>query len=258
MSQAAPGAWDVGLYERSFQHVTEYGRSIVDDWLAPKPAERVLDLGCGNGELTAHVASFGATALGIDGDAGMVARAKERYPHVRFEQADGQDFAFVNEAPFDAVFSNAALHWMTKPAQVIACVQRALRPGGRFVAEFGGGHNVATVLSSVSAARVALGFAPARSPWFYPTVAEYAALLEHGGFVVRRIDCFERPTPQDPGEDGLSRWLRMYGAALFADLDAAQRAAVEQRAAELARARLYDGERWVIDYVRLRFMAFRR
>jgi SAM-dependent methyltransferase len=266
--------WDVAAYEKSFHHVTEYGRSIVHDVLVPQPGERVLDLGCGTGELSAYIHSLGASVVGIDGDAGMIARANERYAAeaavqtsagsaiatLRFEQADGQAFSFAVEPPFDAVFSNAALHWMTKPSDVIACVQRALRPGGRFVAEMGGGHNVATVTTSVRNARRELGFGfdDPPSPWFYPSTAEYAALLEAGGFFVRRIECFERPTPQDPGEEGFARWLSMFGGPLLSDLPDSARDAVVAKAVALARPLLYSDGRWTIDYVRLRFVALRR
>jgi SAM-dependent methyltransferase len=278
LGMVAAQHWDVTAYETTFHHVTEYGRSIARDVLAPQAGERVLDVGCGPGELSAFIHSLGATVVGIDADAGMIARARERYMPdssvavaqpapalrggasigLRFEQADGQNFSFATEPPFDAVFSNAALHWMTKPEQVIACVQRALRPGGRFVAEMGGGHNVATVLGSVRVARRELGLGEPPSPWFYPSVAEYATLLEQGGFFVRRIECFERPTPQEPGEDGLARWLAMYGGALLSDLDESARAATVAKAVALAQPLLYSHGRWVIDYVRLRFVALRR
>ena len=261
LGMTADQRWDVTAYETSFHMVTEYGRSIVSDILLPQPGERVLDLGCGTGELTAYIHTLGAAVVGIDGDAGMIGRAHQLYPisaSLRFEQADAQHFSFAAEPPFDAVFSNAALHWMTEPADVIACVQRALRPGGRFVAEFGGGHNIAAVLQSVRTARRELGLGETPMPWFYPTTAEYATLLERGGFFVRRIECFERPTPQEPGEDGLVRWLAMFGGALFADLDAQQRQAVLAKTVALARPLLYSDGRWTIDYVRMRFVALRR
>jgi SAM-dependent methyltransferase len=252
--------WDVAAYERSFHFVTDYGRTLVSELLAPAAGERVLDLGCGNGELTALIQSQGADVLGLDGDAGMIARARERFAGVRFEQADAQDFELANEPPFDAVFSNAALHWMKKPAAVIANVRSVLRHGGRFVAEFGGGANVAHVIESVRAARRALGLGEPASPWFYPSTAEYATLLEHGGFFVRRIECFDRPTPLEPGEAGMAEWFGMFGGPLFSDLAAPERAAAIAKAVVLARPLLYSESagRWVIDHVRLRFEAFRR
>ena len=135
MDAEGPAAWDAGLYDRSFGFVSAFATDMVD-LLAPEPGERIVDLGCGTGTLTAAIARRGADVIGIDGDAAMVERARALHPTLAFGHADGRDFAIEGQA--DAVFSNAALHWMKEaPAQVIACVARALRPGGRFVAEMG-------------------------------------------------------------------------------------------------------------------------
>src|SRR5687767_10808358 len=128
-------SWDSWLYDESFAIITELGAGVVE-LLAPQPGERIVDLGCGTGGLTAQIAVVGAEVVGIDASEAMIARARELYPHLRFEVARGEDFAV--EGPADAVFSNAALHWMSPPEAVAASVLRALKSGGRFVAEMGG------------------------------------------------------------------------------------------------------------------------
>jgi trans-aconitate methyltransferase len=188
--------WDAGGYDRAFGYVSRHGRELMR-LLAPVPGERVLDLGCGTGELAAAVADLGIEVCGIDADAAMIAQARALHPEIGFEQADGHDFVLAD--PVDAVLSNAALHWMLDPPAVIARVRAALRPGGRFVAEFGGQGNVAIICSAVRDASEAAGVDPGRIhvPWFFPSPAEYATLLEEGGFRVRLMEHFDRLTPLD-------------------------------------------------------------
>src|SRR5262249_10579174 len=152
------------------------------DLLAPQPGERVLDLGCGTGHLTAQIAAAGAEVLGLDSAPGMLAQAREAYRGLRFQQADARDFTL--DAPVHAVFSNAALHWVRPPEAVVACVARALLPGGRFVAEFGGRGNVQAVLAALAQAARACGLSLGEVPWYFPGIPEYAALLELAGLEV--------------------------------------------------------------------------
>src|SRR2546423_15463085 len=139
MAEPPPRGWDPGLYDGKHAFVWQYGASLVE-LLQPRPGERILDLGCGTGHLTAQLAAAGANVLGIDSDAAMIEQARKAYPALHFEQRDARDFHF--DEPFDAVFSNAVLHWIKEPERVIVCLRRALKPGGRFVAEFGGRGNV--------------------------------------------------------------------------------------------------------------------
>lgn len=250
----AEQGWDVERYDRSFGFVSSYGRGLTS-LLAPVPGERVLDLGCGTGGLAAELAELGIEVRGIDADAAMIARARAEHPQVEFEQADGHDFVLAD--PVDAVTSNAALHWMLDPSAVIARVRAALRPGGRFVAEFGGQGNVARIRSAVREAAAAAGVDPTRlgSPWFFPSPAEYATLLEGGGFRVRLVEHFDRPTPLDDCPDGIVDWLRMFGAGLLAGVPTERREQVMHGAAERCRPALLRDDRWYADYVRLRVWA---
>src|SRR4051794_30588267 len=213
----AANTWDAEAYDRTVSIVTRLGASVLD-LLAPAPGQRILDLGCGTGHLTAEIAAAGADVIGIDAAASMIERARTLYPQLRFEVAPGEGFTL--DAPVDAVFSNAALHWMTQPAAVAACVARALVPGGRFVAEMGGHGNVAAVLAALRQALAEEGVLPAAQPqpWYFPSIPEYAALLEQAGFEVTLMHLFDRPTPLDDCPDGPADWVRMFGGAFLGPL----------------------------------------
>ena len=252
-----PSAWDAGLYDRSFGFVSAFATDMVD-LLAPEPGERIVDLGCGTGTLTAAIAARGADVIGIDGDAAMVERARALHPDLAFEHADGRDFAIEGQA--DAVFSNAALHWMKEaPPEVIACVARALRPGGRFVAEMGAHRNVRIITDALYQALAEEGV-PADAvdfPWYFPRTSRYVGLLEDGGFDVTQLHYFARPTPLDDCPNGLADWIVMFGRN-FTDAAPPGRAqAVAERTVELTRERLCADGRWITDYTRLRFVARR-
>src|SRR5215213_8252937 len=176
--------WDSRLYDESFAIITQLGAGVVD-LLAPQPGERIVDLGCGTGALTAQIVAAGTEVLGVDSSAAMIDRARELYPQIRFEVARGEDFTVP--APVDAVFSNAALHWMSPPEAVVACVARALEPGGRFVAEMGGIGNIATIVAAMHQALAEEGIPRdrVRNPWYFPSIGEYGSVLEQAGFEVR-------------------------------------------------------------------------
>ncbi|MEO6600628.1 MAG: class I SAM-dependent methyltransferase, partial [Polyangiaceae bacterium] len=201
---STPSAWNPTLYDDRAAFVSELASDLVG-WLRPEWGERILDLGCGTGTLTAAIARQGAAVTGIDRSADMIATAREKHDGVRFEVVDGQELKYLTE--FDAVFSNAALHWMPRAEAVLRGVERALVPGGRFVAEFGGAGCVDTVVRALGTILTAWQLDPAPYlSWFFPSPGRYAGLLETHGLVPREVHYFERPTPM-AGEDGLSAWL---------------------------------------------------
>ncbi len=248
------GRWDPGLYDGRHAFVWKAGADMLD-LLDPKPGERILDLGCGTGHLTHAIAERGAEVLGLDASAEMISAARQAYPGLAFHVGSAEDFSAPE--PFEAVFSNAALHWMTRPEAVAARVAQALRPGGRFVAEFGGKGNVARILEAVHAAirEVSPGSEPV-NPWYFPSVGEYASLLERHGLEVTFAVLFDRPTPLEGG-DGLRQWVRMFGAGLLAPAPEASHEAILDRAESLARPALCRDRGWHADYRRLRLVAQR-
>jgi trans-aconitate methyltransferase len=217
--------------------------------LAPRPGERILDLGCGDGALTEKLVQAGASVLGVDGSADMVRAARAR--GLQAEVMDGQRLAF--DAAFDAVFSNAALHWMPDGAAVIAGVYRALKPGGRFVAEFGGQGNIAAIVTAFTAVLKPRGIDPGRMHRWYPTAERYSAMLREGGFQVQSAAIVPRPTRLPTGMVG---WLATFADPFLPDLPRAERTAILQEVEALLvpALRTSEGE-WIADYVRLRFKA---
>jgi SAM-dependent methyltransferase len=245
--------WDADRYRNQFGFVAAYGLSLLDD-LDPLPGERVLDLGCGTGELAAEIAGRGASVVAVDADEAMVAAARSTAPTARVLHGDAQHLPV--DGPFDAVFSNAVLHWVPDPMAARHEVRRVLRAGGRFVAEQGGAGNVRTVLAALDAACARHGLAAPARGWDFPTPAQEAARLESAGFVVRRLALFDRPTALPPGADGASGWLRMFGPHLLAQLppEAVQPVLADVDAIA-APALLGEDGVWRIDYVRLRWVA---
>ena len=247
---AAGQEWDAGRYAANARFVADLGAPLVE-LLAPRPGERILDLGCGDGVLSARLAELGCTVVGVDADPDMVRAAQALGVDARL--VDGRHLPFAGE--FDAVFSNAALHWMKDdPDAVIAGVARALRPGGRFVGEMGGHGNVAAITVALLAALARRGIdGVAGIPWYFPTVAEYRGRLERQGFEVGQIMLLPRPTDLPTG---MAAWLETFAGPLLAGVAAAERETVRAEAVALLRPVLRDGAgRWTADYVRLRFAA---
>ncbi|HXQ22324.1 MAG TPA: methyltransferase domain-containing protein [Candidatus Acidoferrales bacterium] len=241
--------WDPERYARNARFVAELGMPVVE-LLAPRAGERILDLGCGDGVLTEKLVAMGCHVVGVDGSAAQVAAARARGLDVQV--MDGEHLTITG--PFDAVFSNAALHWMKNADAVIAGVWRVLKRGGRFVAECGGHGCVATIATALGDALRHRGIDAARvNPWYFPTTEDYRARLEAQGFTVRYIALIPRPTPL-PGD--ITGWLETFAESFTAALPPAERPAFIDEVREALRPHLCDAEgAWTADYVRLRFAA---
>ena len=267
--------WNAAEYDAKHAFVYEKAKGLVE-LLAPKAGERILDLGCGTGALTAEIAARGAEVLGVDRSEEMIAQARKKFPALRFEVMDALELRAkaltkaggagnTDEAGFDAVFSNAVLHWIPDAEEVIAGVARVLkpacagRPGGRFVAEFGGKGNIQRLVAGFHRALAALDLRPPEEvgPWFYPSVAEYAGLLEKHGLEVREASLFDRPTMLEDGERGLENWIRVFRQTFVEKMGETDAQRWISEVERQCRNDLFRDGRWVLDYRRLRIAAWK-
>jgi SAM-dependent methyltransferase len=220
----------------------------VLDLLAPRAGERILDLGCGDGALTAQLAALGVSVVGIDSSPEMLTAARGRGVHV--EEIDARELPFSRE--FDAVFSNAVLHWIPDLTPVLAGVRRALKPGGRFVGECGGHGCVAAVCTALVAVAARRGLS-VTLPWEFRTTEDFEQDLVAAGFEPVVVRLVPRPTPL---ASGMAAWLRTFAGSIFDALPETEREAAYAETVELLRPSLCDSRgRWTADYVRLRFAA---
>ena len=243
--------WDPKTYAAEAGFVSTLGLPVVE-LLAPKPGEKILDLGCGDGTLALKLMDIGCEVVGVDASSEFVTAAREKGVDAR--RLDGQKLVFDRE--FDAVFSNAALHWMTDPEAVIGGVHRALKPSGRFVGELGGRGNVGSIIETLNQTLVEYGVDPEPlNPWYFPSADEYARLLREGGFLIRDLTLFPRPTPLP---DDIIGWLNTFALNFLASISANDRPAFLRKVRERLSRSIQDADgKWTADYVRLRFYATR-
>ncbi len=254
MAEAADGAarpdhWNPAAYASDARFVSDLGGDLVD-LLDPRPGERILDIGCGDGHLTLAIAERGAEVVGVDASPEMVKAARDRGVDARLGRAEELEY----EGEFDAAFSNAALHWVSEADVVLAGVARTLLPGGRLVVEQGGQGNVEAVrLALAEELESSCGLATDLSEiWYFPSVEEHAARLANAGFETASIDLFPRPTKVDTG---MENWLCTLAAPVLALAPQCERAAIIRRVVERLAPRRCQHGRWTVDYVRLRYLA---
>jgi len=253
---ATAEAWNPELYQSSHSFVWQYGRDLLA-LLDAKPGERILDVGCGTGQLTAEAGLCGAEVVGIDSSAEMIASARHNFPHLHFEVADAAALPYARE--FDAVLSNATLHWVRDQQSALASIAKALKPGGRFVFEMGGHGNLHHALAAGCAALSSLDVPAPQNhiPWFFPSIGEYAPLLESHGLRVNFAVLFDRPTALE-GERGFASWIEMFGGFATASVATDDREELVRRWEDFARPMLFHDGVWTLDHTRLRMLAANR
>lgn len=248
--------WNPAEYDAKHAFVYEKAKGLVE-LLAPQMGERILDLGCGTGALTAEIAERGAEILGVDQSEEMISQARKKFPALRFEVLDARQLRFGAE--FDAVFSNAVLHWIPEAEQVVVGVAQALKSGGRFVAEFGGKGNIRRLLEGFHRAFSALEMPEpeAVSPLFFPSIAEYAGLLERHGLEVREASLFDRPTTLEDGDRGLENWIRVFRQTFIERMGEQEARRWIQEVKRQCSGELFRDGCWVLDYRRLQIAAWK-
>lgn len=241
--------WDPASYARNARFVSDLGMPVVE-LLAPKPGERILDLGCGDGVLTKKLADLGCDVVAVDSSVPQVEAARKL--GLKAFVIRGEDLPYKEE--FDAVFSNAALHWIKSADVMLAGVYRSLKPGGRFVAECGGHGCIRKIRTALVQALNRRGFdGEARVPWYFPTPGEYATKLECAGFRVDSIALIPRPTPL-PGD--IVGYLETFALNFFHGFSDEARSEYLQEVRTVLEPQLRDANgTWIADYVRLRFAA---
>lgn len=243
--------WDPQAYEKNAAFVYGLAGGLLE-WLAAQAGERILDLGCGDGQLTLRIAATGASVTGVDASPEMVASACAR--GVKADEGNAESLPYP-DAAFDVVFSNAALHWVRGQDAMMAEVRRVLKPGGRFVAEMGGHGNIAAIRVALMAALARHGYGDREDGVnYYPTVEGYTRRLERHGFKVEKMELIPRPTPLP--ESGMNGWLRTFRRGVLDGLpEGLRETVVEETVAFLAIALRDEDGNWMADYVRLRFIA---
>ena len=249
-SKSTKDYWNANLYDQKHSFVSKYGNNLIE-LLDPKQSEKILDLGCGTGDLTKKLADLGVSVVGIDYSNNMVMEARKKYPQISFEVRDVTALGYNDE--FDAVFSNATLHWVKQSKQALKWIYQSLKKGGRFVAEFGGKGNVQSIAGEIihQLKESGLNVKTEQFPWYYPSIGEYSTLMEEVGFRVVFAQHFDRPTSLD-GENGLKNWMEMFGSHLLENLNEEKKDTIITKVEKNLKPILYKEGHWIAYYKRIR------
>lgn len=247
--------WNAHLYDSKHSFVSKFGEDLIE-LLAPKKGEYILDLGCGTGDLAYKLNKLGVNVIGIDKSENMVDQAKKKYPHIKFEVQDALNLDYHYE--FDAVFSNATLHWVKPPKQALICIYKALKQDGRFVAEFGGKGNVKIITDEIlnQFEKLGIEFKAELFPWYFPNIGEYSTLMEEVGFRVIFAQHFDRLTPLD-GDHGIRNWIQMFGNSMFEGLTEETKDFIITKVENNLKGVLFQNGGWFADYKRIRVIGIK-
>ncbi|BBB47259.1 methyltransferase domain-containing protein [Pelolinea submarina] len=243
--------WDSGLYDNKHGFVAEFGKGLLE-FIPRNMSQRILDIGCGTGALTAQLASQCGYVLGIDSSLEMVEKAKEQFPDIDFQVMDALALSYEHE--WDVVFSNAVFHWIPDHDRLLNKIQRSLKPSSKLICEFGAQGNIETIERAFIAAFEEIGHTY-RSKFNFPSVVAFSALLRKNGFLIDKVTDFDRPTPLKDGEQGLINWARQFFAAELEMLTDEEQDKLLQKMQSTLKDKLWNGQEWVADYRRLRAVA---
>lgn len=246
--------WNADLYDDKHDFVFKYGEDLID-LLQPLPTESILDVGCGTGYLTSLIAEKAAQVVGIDSSTQMIQKAQQAYPLVAFKTADITQFQ--SNTSFDAVFSNAVLHWVLQAPQAAQQMYAALKKGGRLVVEMGGKGNVKAITDTLKQVLVKEGYTEnaERELWYFPSMGAYTTVLENAGFRVVYASHYNRETELKDDGNGISDWIQMFGSYYLKDIQQEAAKQISQQVQEQLRPTHFRNGRWYADYKRLRVVA---
>jgi trans-aconitate methyltransferase len=249
--------WDPGLYDKKHDFVFRFGEEIVS-LLNPRKDEVILDIGCGTGDLTKKISDGCKQVIGLDNSQEMIQTARKKYPEIAFIHADARNYQI--DKKFDAIFSNAVLHWIPEAAKVIQNANNHLNPGGRFVVEFGGNGCNNSIISALTEQLDAhhLNYPSIESMLFYPSVSQYSGLLEKNGFEVNLVMLFNRPTELKGGLNGLSDFIEMFFNWMFVNASVYDKSAIIEKTIKKLKPQIFDGRSWIADYRRIRIVAHKQ
>jgi 2-isopropylmalate synthase len=239
--------WNAEQYQKDASFVSQLGTPVLE-LLAPQSAEKILDLGCGDGTLTLQIQNRDCEVLGIDSSESMIAKAQAKGLKAQVLSAEKIDY----HHQFDAVFTNAVLHWVDDIDAVVTNVYRALKANGKFIGEFGGQGNIQALTSQMSATFQEFPeFGEFHNPWYFPSTEEFALVLERTGFQIQYIELISRPTPL---KSGIENWLDIFANNITNHLNSEQKEIFIAEVTKKLKPLIFsETEGWVADYVRIRF-----
>ena len=248
--------WKPEFYNKKHSFVYQYGESLIK-LLDPKENQRILDLGCGSGQLTSKISEFAKETIGIDRSAEMIADAKSKFPEIEFQVMDASNFRF-NEK-FDSIFSNATLHWVKNHKNAIKCMYENLNPNGRIALEFGGKGNVQTIVNQLrNSLRIRSYVKQSELDlWYFPTIGEYSTELESAGFRVLFAEHYNRPTELADENSGIKDWISMFGESFFIGVSESHIEEIKNEVQEKVKDQCLVNGKWFADYKRLRIVAIK-
>jgi trans-aconitate methyltransferase len=249
--------WNPELYDNKHDFVFKFGEEIVK-LLDPQKGETILDIGCGTGELTQKISELCGKVTGIDNSKEMIQTAQKKYPEISFIQADAKDYKL--NVKFDAVFSNAVLHWIPQADSMIRNTNRHLKAGGRYVVEFGGKGCNYSIINTLKEQleKEGLEYPSIESMLYFPSISQYTALLENNGFEVNLALLFDRPTELQGGLSGLNDFIEMFLNWLFKSVSDSDKSIIIKRTMDILKPQIFNGNSWIADYKRIRIVAHKK
>lgn len=248
--------WKPKLYNEKHSFVYQYGEDLIK-LLDPKATQRILDLGCGPGQLTSKISELAKKTIGIDKSAEMIMDAKSKFPNIEFQVADAGNFRFSKK--FDSIFSNATLHWVKNFKSAIACMYENLNPNGKVVLEFGGKGNVQIIVNELRNSLKMRGYNSQSNLdlWYFPSIGEYSTELESAGFRVLLAEHYDRPTELADENSGTKDWLSMFAESFFIGVSENHIEEIKNEVQEKIKDKCFINGKWFADYKRIRIVAIK-